>query len=64
LQLFVARYDVFLFTGAMTYVASGPALWAWHRLRGHPIELFREEEDDDDEVDPPEVDRPRTAARG
>jgi CDP-diacylglycerol--serine O-phosphatidyltransferase len=64
LQLFVARYDVFLFTGAMTYVASGPAVWAWNRLRGHPIELFREEDVDDEEVDPLEEDPPRTAARG
>jgi CDP-diacylglycerol--serine O-phosphatidyltransferase len=64
LQLFVARYDLFLFTGAMTYVASGPALWAWHHLRGHPIQLFQDGEGDDEELEPPSEDRPGTAARG
>jgi CDP-diacylglycerol--serine O-phosphatidyltransferase len=61
LQLFVARYDVFLFTGAVLYLLSGPAVWAYHRARGRPIDLFPE---DEDEVGGDAPQAPRTAARG
>ncbi|TFH29453.1 MAG: CDP-diacylglycerol--serine O-phosphatidyltransferase [Myxococcales bacterium] len=46
LQLFIARYDVFLFTGAVAYLSSGPAIWAYHRARGRTLDLFPEDEDE------------------
>ena len=60
LQLFIARYDVFLFTGAATYVLSGPFLWVVHRIRGHRVDLF----DGYDDLDSDHFDEPRNAARG
>lgn len=61
LQLFIARYDVFLFSGAVAYLASGPAIWGYHRLKGRPIDLFPE---DEDEVGSDSPQAPRTAAHG
>lgn len=62
LQLFIARYDVFLFTGATLYLASGPMVWAYHRLRGDRVVLFPA---DDDEVgEQPEEDQRRSAVGG
>jgi CDP-diacylglycerol--serine O-phosphatidyltransferase len=63
LQLFIARYDVFLFTGAMAYLASGPTVWAYYRLRGERIELFPYDEDEVGSAEPP-GNPPRSAAGG
>lgn len=60
LQLFIARYDVFLFSGAATYVLSGPFLWVVHRIRGRPVDLF----EGYDDLDSDHFDEPRSAARG
>ena len=59
-DLFIARYDVFLFTGSAAYVLSGPALWAFHRLRGRRVNLF----EGHDDLDSDHFDEPRSAAGG
>jgi CDP-diacylglycerol--serine O-phosphatidyltransferase len=64
LQLMIARYDVVIFTGAATYAACGPAIWAIRRLKGQqPLDIFDLEDAPEIDFDDPD-DEDDYAARG